>query len=216
MAINLTALSNDELVDLLTGTPRFWPGVEEISRPLGYSSHPHRAAMPSPGSQLAAHVPFPQETGIRFVDGPRGIVLPGGTTFPCSMARGATWDTALERRIGTAIGRETVRAGGNFFGGVCINLCRHPAWGRAQETYGEDSVLLGAMGAALASGVQSDGQCMACVKHFALNSMENMRFEVDVTIGERALHEVYLPHFEHVVKEANVASVMSACACLVL
>ena len=50
---------------------------------------------------------------------------------------------------------------------------------------------------------------MACMKHFALNSMENARFTVDVTVGERALHEVYLPHFERVAAE-GVASVMSA------
>ena len=47
------------------------------------------------------------------------------------------------------------------------------------------------------------------MKHFALNSMENARFTVDVAVGERALHEVYLPHFERVAAE-GVASVMSA------
>ena len=50
---------------------------------------------------------------------------------------------------------------------------------------------------------------MACMKHFALNSMENARFTVDVRVDERALHEVYLPHFRRVA-EAGVASVMSA------
>ena len=54
------------------------------------------------------------------------------------MARGATWDPALEERVGEAIGAEIRAQGGNFFGGVCINLLRHPAWGRAQETYGEE------------------------------------------------------------------------------
>ena len=50
---------------------------------------------------------------------------------------------------------------------------------------------------------------MACMKHFALNSMENARFTVDVSADERALHEVYLPHFKRVA-DAGVASVMSA------
>ena len=44
--------------------------------------------------------------------------------------------------------------GANFFGGVCINLPRHPAWGRIQETYGEDPLLLGEFGAALNRGVR--------------------------------------------------------------
>jgi beta-glucosidase len=51
---------------------------------------------------------------------------------------------------------------------------------------------------------------MACAKHFALNSIEDSRFHVNVTADERTLREVYLPHFEKVVKEGNVASVMSA------
>jgi beta-glucosidase len=145
--------------------------------------------------------------GILFVDGPRGIMLEDATTFPVSMARGASWDVELEERVGDVIGIELRAAGGNFFGGVCINLLRHPAWGRAQETYGEDPYLLGEMGAALTKGVQQHG--MACAKHYALNSMENARFKVDVTISDRALHEVYLPHFKRVVEE-GVAAVMSA------
>lgn len=40
-----------------------------------------------------------------------------------------------------------------LFGGVCINLLRHPAWGRAQETYGEDPYHLSEMVAALIRGV---------------------------------------------------------------
>jgi beta-glucosidase len=50
---------------------------------------------------------------------------------------------------------------------------------------------------------------MACAKHYALNSIENARFQVDVTIDPRALHEVYLPHFKKAV-DAGVASIMSA------
>ena len=84
---------------------------------------------------------------------------------------------------------------------------RHPAWGRAQESFGEDPYLLGVMGEALTKGVQN--HVMACIKHFAANSIENTRFEVDVDMDERSLREVYLPHFERCVK-AGAASVMSA------
>ncbi|HME52309.1 MAG TPA: glycoside hydrolase family 3 C-terminal domain-containing protein [Candidatus Lokiarchaeia archaeon] len=145
---------------------------------------------------------------VAFTDGPRGIVMGSSTCFPVSMARGATWDPGLEERVGEVIGTEARAQGANYFGGVCINLLRHPAWGRAQESYGEDPVLLGAMGAALVRGVQSTG-VMACAKHFALNSMENMRFKIDVTIDERALREIYLPHFKKCV-DAGVASIMGA------
>jgi beta-glucosidase len=145
--------------------------------------------------------------GIRFSDGPRGVVMYRSTCFPVSMARGASWDVALEERIGDAIGVEARAQGANYFGGVCINLLRHPAWGRAQETYGEDPYHLGELGAALVRGVQR--HLMACVKHYACNSIERARFKVNVKADERTLHEVYLPHFKRCV-EAGAASVMSA------
>jgi len=145
---------------------------------------------------------------LLFMDGPRGIGMGQSTCFPVSMARGASFDIDLERRIGEAIGRELRAHGGNLFGGVCINLLRHPAWGRAQETYGEDPFLLGEMGVALTRGVQHHN-VVATPKHFACNSMENARFKVDVQIGERALREVYLPHFKKCI-DAGAGAVMSA------
>lgn len=145
--------------------------------------------------------------GIRFSDGARGVVIGAATAFPVTMARAATWDPALEERVGVAIGAETRARGANYSASVCVNLLRHPAWGRAQECYGEDPVLVGQMGSALTRGVRV--HTMACVKHFALNSMENERFEVDVSVDDHALHEVYLPHFKAVV-DAGADSVMSA------
>jgi beta-glucosidase len=143
-----------------------------------------------------------------FMDGPRGAGIGNSTCFPVSMARGASFDIDLERRVGDAIGRELRAQGANLFGGVCINLLRHPAWGRAQETYGEDPFLLGEMGAALTRGVQHHN-VVATPKHYAANSMENARFTVDVEIDERALREVYLPHFKRCI-DAGAGAVMSA------
>jgi len=145
---------------------------------------------------------------LLFGDGPRGIAKGNSTCFPVPMARGASFDIDLERRVGDAIGRELRAHGGNLFGGVCINLLRHPAWGRAQETYGEDPFLLGEMGAALTRGVQHHN-VVATPKHFAANSMENARFHVDVEIDERTLREVYLPHFKRCI-DAGAGAVMSA------
>lgn len=145
---------------------------------------------------------------LYFTDGPRGVARGHSTCFPCTMARGASFDADLETRIGEAMGIEARAQGCTLSGAVCINLLRHPAWGRAQETYGEDPHHLGRMGAALGLGIQAHG-VIATVKHFALNSMENARFTVDVRIDERSLHELYLPHFKHCL-DAGVASVMSA------
>ncbi len=145
---------------------------------------------------------------VKFCDGPRGVVCGRSTCFPVAMARGASWDPGLEERVGEVIGREIRAHGGNYFGGVCINLLRHPAWGRAQETFGEDPYHLGEMAAALTRGVQREN-VMACIKHYAGNSIENSRFRVDVRMDERTLREIYLPHFKRCIDE-GAASVMSA------
>ncbi len=143
-----------------------------------------------------------------FSDGPRGVAVNSSTGFPVAIARGASWDVNLERRVADVMGKELRASNANFFGGLCINLLRHPGWGRAQETYGEDPYLLGEMGVALMQGVQQH-QVMACAKHFAANSIENSRFYVDVQMEGRTMHEVYLPHFKKVV-DSGVASIMSA------
>jgi beta-glucosidase len=145
---------------------------------------------------------------IGFADGPRGVVLHHSTAFPVAMARGATWDRGLQRRFGDVVGKEVRAQGGTLWGGVCVNLLRHPSWGRAQETLGEDPFLLGELAVPSVEAVQAH-KVMGCAKHFALNSIEETRTEVDVRVDERTLREVYLPHFRRLA-EANVASFMSA------
>lgn len=189
-------LTPQEKLGLLDGDTPFWEGMRVMVLE-GYVTTP----VPM-GEVKRLGIP-----GVQFVDGPRGICVGHSTAFPVSMARGATWDPDLENRVGLAIGREGRAQGGTLFAGVCINLPRHPAWGRAQETYGEDPLLLGVMGSALVEGVQHN--LMACAKHYATNSMENARFSVDVTIDDEALHHYFLPHFRRVV-EAGACSIMSA------
>ncbi len=191
----LAQMNLDEKLHVLSGDLPVVRGLIEAS--LAYGVRPF----------VAGALPRLGLAGVRFCDGPRGVVVPGSTCFPVSMARGATWDPALEERVGAVMGAETRAHGGNLLGAVCINILRHPAWGRAQETYGEDPHHVGEMAVALVRGIQR--HVMACVKHFAANSMENARFTVDVRIGERPLREVYLPHFKRCV-DAGAACVMSA------
>jgi beta-glucosidase len=192
----VATMTDQEKLWCLDGDAPFWAGLTYLGEG-GYHRSPFRAA----------HVARVGFDGFTFSDGPRGVVIDHATCFPVSMARGASWDPGLEERIGEAIGRELRAVGADLFGGVCVNILRHPAWGRAQETYGEDPYHVGVMGAALTRGVQR--HVMACVKHFACNSMENVRFQVDITIDEAALHEVYLPHFKRIIDE-GAAVVMSA------
>ena len=191
----LAQMSLNEKIHQMSGDTPLLRGFIELL--LTYNKHPLPA-----GENLRLSIP-----GIRFSDGPRGVVMYQSTCFPVAIARGASWDTDLEERVGDAIGIEARSQGANFFGGICINVLRHPAWGRAQETYGEDPYHLGEMGAALVRGVQR--HIMACIKHFAANSIENARFRVDVLVNNRSLREIYLPHFKRCVDE-GAAAVMSA------
>lgn len=195
-ALLVAAMTTDEKLGCLDGDTDFWPGLLDMVAG-GYYRHPFPAAR-------VERLGFP---GLSFSDGPRGVVIGASTCFPVPMARGASFDPALEEAVGNAIGIEARLQGADFFGGVCVNLLRHPGWGRAQETYGEDPHHVGEMGAALTRGVQR--HAMACVKHFACNSIENARFQVDVEIERDVLDDVYLAHFRRIVRE-GVASVMTA------
>jgi len=150
--------------------------------------------------------------GLHMLDGPRGLSafteVPA-TAFPVAMMRGATWDPSLERRVGEAIAEEVRSIGVDVLLAPTMNILRHPRWGRAQETYSEDTHHLGSMAVAFIEGVQSRG-VLASAKHFAANSIEDSRHRVDVRLDERTLREVYLPHFRRAVVDARVASVMSA------
>lgn len=146
--------------------------------------------------------------GLKFADGPRGVRFGKSTCFAVSASRAASWDRKLEENVGNAMGVETLAKARNCLLAPSINVVRHPGYGRAQETYGEDPFLLGEMGAAFINGAQKN--VMADAKHYAANNIENTRQIVNVVIDERTLREVYLPHFKKAVQDAKVASVMSA------
>lgn len=155
-------------------------------------------------------LPYLGIPGFMMIDGPRGVSQWSGnaTAFPVGMARGATWDTGLENRVGEAIGAEARAKGASVLLAPVTAVVRQPRWGRSQESYGEDPLLLGEMGTAFVRGAQQ--HVIASVKHFAMNSIEDTRYTVSANADERTIREIYLPHFRKVVTEGKVGSVMSA------
>ena len=196
---SVSQMTLEEKVQMMS--PRLKSGLKVILEMIakgGYNQVSYQA-----GGNERLNIPT-----MRFFDGPRGMVSGKATCFPVSIARAATFDPDLEFRIGEAIGKEIRANEGNYFGGVCINLMRHPAGGRSQEGYGEDPFLTGQMGIALMSGVQTQN-VMACIKHYAVNNQEKTRNKVDIEVDERVLREVYLPHFKECV-DNGAASFMGA------
>lgn len=145
--------------------------------------------------------------GVIFTDGPRGVNLNRSTCFPVALARGASFNTRLEKEVGRVIGKEARHQGANAIGSTCINLIRHPSWGRSQESFGSDPLHVGEMAKAHVSGLKE--YVMPVVKHFVCNSIEKTSFVVSVNIDERAFRELYLPHFKKCI-DAKAAAIMSA------
>lgn len=192
------AMTQKEKLYMLSGHPLVQVQKDMIKTGRNYNVH----ALPAGGCKRLGVPP------VLFTDGPRGVVMGNSTCFPVSMLRASAFDPDLEYRFGKAVADEAIAQGANYYAGICINLVRNPRWGRTQETYGEDPFLLGEYGAALTRSVQEEGM-IACPKHFALNSMEDLRFYIDVHCADRTLHEVYLPHFKKCV-DAGALSIMGA------
>jgi beta-glucosidase len=151
-------------------------------------------------------------------DGPRGVSqLNNGqsTTFAVAMARGASFDPDLEYRVGKVFAAELQAFKYDVLLAPTMNVLRHPGWGRAQETYSEDPVLIGELAAAFVRGVQ-DGGRIACPKHLAVNNTENNRGDgaeepvVNMVVDPQTLHENYLRHFKIVVEKSDPGCIMAA------
>jgi beta-glucosidase len=154
--------------------------------------------------------------GWFFRDGPRGVNLNAlgdgkkdyATAFPVAIARGASFDVGLEYQVGEAIGDEMLASGNTMMLAPTVNILRHPAWGRSQETYGEDSFLLGRLGSGFVAGLQQ--YIGACVKHYAANDIEDGRGTANAVIDAATLREKYGRHFEMITKEGGAAAVMAS------
>src|SRR5690606_38785791 len=105
----LDQMTTHERLHLLSGDGRLVRDLAELAR--HYNERPY----------VAGELPRLGIPGIRFSDGPRGVVVGRATAFPVPMARGATFDPELEERVGDAMGAECRALGANLFAGVCIN-----------------------------------------------------------------------------------------------
>ena len=126
------------------------------------------------------------------------------------MSRGAAFDLDLEYAIGEAIGDEMQAAKQTVLLAPCMNILRHPLWGRAQETYGEDSFHVGRLASAMVVGVQQ--HIAANAKHYMGYDIENGRTQTNNSqmADEQVLRETYGRHFRMTVQDAGVASVMAS------
>lgn len=131
-----------------------------------------------------------------------------GAQYPSQSALAATWSINRAKEFGLAIGYETRISGGQQMLSPGVNLYRTPYGGRSAEYLsGEDPFLGAVLAPSVVNAIQAQG-IQASGKHYAANEQEANRQAVDIKVDERTLRELYLPGFESMVKNANVASIM--------
>ena len=129
--------------------------------------------------------------------------------FPALTCLAASWNPQMSRIYGENLAEEALYRGKNMILGPGVNIYRTPLNGRNFEYMGEDPYLASRMVVPYIQGMQSKGVA-ACVKHYALNNDEEFRFNVNVKVSDRALHEIYLPAFKAAVKEGRTWGIMGA------
>lgn len=148
-------------------------------------------------------------------EAPHGHMAIGATVFPTGIGMAATWSPQLIEEVGKAIAGEIRSQGGHVSYGPVLDLARDPRWSRVEETFGEDPVLSGNLGAAMVSGLGGgelwqEYATIATLKHFLAYAVpESGQNGNYASVGERDLHENFLPPFRKAI-DAGALSVMTS------
>ncbi|MGK5555745.1 glycoside hydrolase family 3 C-terminal domain-containing protein [Actinomadura kijaniata] len=122
------------------------------------------------------------------------------TVFPQSVGLGATWNPALLKKVGSAVGdeargynKENSDVWGLQLWAPVVNLQRDPRWGRNEEGYSEDPLLSGLLGTAYGKGMQGDHpkylKAAPVVKHYLANNNEVRRDTTSSSLRPRVKKE---------------------------
>jgi beta-glucosidase len=131
----------------------------------------------------------------------------GATIFPTQLALASSWNPELLERVGRVTAAEVIPTGIHWTFSPVLCLARDLRWGRIDETFGEDSYLIGELGAALIRGYQGKGlddltAVLATAKHFAgYSETQGGRDSSEADLSRRKLRSYFLPPFERAARE---------------
>ena len=136
--------------------------------------------------------------------------LNGAVIFPSQLGMACSWNTALIEKMGAATAEEVNADGLDWVFSPVLCLGRDTRWGRIDETFGEDTFLVGKLGAAIVRGYEKDSLIISCLKHYiGYGEATGGKDSYDTELTERKIRETFLPPFEECV-EAGAGSVMTA------
>ena len=170
------------------------------------------------GNALQRYVKENTRLGIPLFlaeEAPHGHMAIGTTVFPTGLGMAATWSPELVERVGSVIAKEIRLQGGHISYGPVLDLSRDPRWSRVEESYGEDPVLTGELGAAMVRGLGGGDltkpfSTLATLKHFiAYGTTEGGQNGNQTVLGPMELHQHFLPPFRKAI-DAGALSVMTS------
>ena len=132
------------------------------------------------------------------------------TAIPIATLLAQTWDMDAVEEAGDIVGGEMEEFHTAIWLAPGMNIHRNPLCGRNFEYYSEDPLLAGKCAAADTKGVQKHPGCGTCIKHFALNNLEDNRQGNNAHCTERAIREIFVKGFEIAVKESQPLSLMTS------
>ena len=139
-----------------------------------------------------------------------GLAAWKAATFPTPLAWGASFDPALVREVGAAVGASMHALGIHQGLAPVLDVVRDPRWGRVDECIGEDPYLVGTVGTAFVQGLQGEG-VHATLKHFLGYSGSTAgRNHAPLHAGPREIADIFLPPFEMAILEGGAWSVMNS------
>ena len=143
-----------------------------------------------------------------------GVTALGGTVYPQMIGLASTFQPELARQMTEQIRRQMLAMGARQGLAPVLDVGRDPRWGRIEETFGEDPLLVTQFGKAYIQGLQGDDPLegvMATGKHFVGHSFSQGGLNCGpVHLGERDLWDVYLQPFQAAIREAGLMSMMNA------
>jgi beta-glucosidase len=144
-----------------------------------------------------------------------GYMALGGTIFPQMLGLASSFRPELAEQMAAVIRRQMRSVGAHQGLGPVLDVGRDPRWGRVEETFGEDPVLVGKFGMAYVRGLQGEslktGGVMATAKHFVGHSLSQAGQNcAPVHLGWRELWDTYIPPFQAAIRDAGLHSIMNA------